>query len=482
MIEVHRREKVLLDKIKNTPKAVKASIVIFLASFISQGISFFTTPVFTRLMSIEEYGIIAQYNSWLSIITVFSTLSLSAGVFQVAMSEFEKDRDRFVFSTMVLSNVATLCIYAVIFIFINKFTVIFELPISLIVLMFLYDMFYPAMLMWLARERYEYNYVKVAVISIGAALVSQIISVVCVVLAKDTNLGIVKAWSSAIPLCIFSIALYIAMAKKSKFRVSGEYIKYALLFNLPLLIHYLAQYVLRSTDKIMITHYLGEGATGIYSLTTTIASISTLAWAAMNSSLTPTIYDNLKFKNYNVINKAVLAVTALFGLCCFCVALVGPEVVYILGSSKYSSGIYLIPPIAASCLLQAVYSNYSSIAFYYHKRLSTCIMTIIAAVLNIGFNYLLIPKFGFLGAAYATEIAYFVYTFLHFMNYKRIVGKEAVYNNKSIWGITIAISVLCLATVFLYPFPIVRWGTILVFGAIAIIQRKKILKLVLKKK
>ena len=63
MIEVHRREKVLLDKIKNTPKAVKASIVIFLASFISQGISFFTTPVFTRLMSIEEYGIIAQYNS-----------------------------------------------------------------------------------------------------------------------------------------------------------------------------------------------------------------------------------------------------------------------------------------------------------------------------------------------------------------------------------------------------------------------------------
>lgn len=471
----------MLENIKNMPKAVKASIVIFLASFISQGISFFTTPIFTRLMSIEEYGIIAQYNSWLSIITVFSTLSLSAGVFQVAMSEFDKDRDRFVFSAMVLSNVATLCTYGVIFIFLNKFTVIFELPISLIVSMFLYNMFYPAMLMWLARERYEYNYVKVAVISIGAALASQIISVLCVVLIKDTNLGIVKAWSSAIPLCVFSIFLYLSMAIKSKFKVSGKYVKYALLFNLPLLIHYLAQYVLRSTDKIMITHYLGEGSTGIYSLAETIASISTLAWAAMNSSLTPTIYDNLKIKKYDVINKAVIAVTALFGLCCFCVALVGPEVIYILGSSKYASGIHLIPPIAASCLLQAVYSNYSSIAFYYHKRFSTCIMTIIAAMLNIAFNCLLIPRYGFIGAAYATEIAYFIYTFLHFLNYRRIVGKEYVFDNKSIWEITAIITTLCLASSFLYPYPIARWGLIFIFAVVAIMKRKLILGLVLKK-
>ena len=77
---------------------LKSSAVLLVATFITHAMSFITTPIFTRIMSVEEYGLVAQYNSWLKIITIFATLSLAAGVFQVAMNEFRDDRNRYTFS------------------------------------------------------------------------------------------------------------------------------------------------------------------------------------------------------------------------------------------------------------------------------------------------------------------------------------------------------------------------------------------------
>jgi O-antigen/teichoic acid export membrane protein len=460
-------------------QALMSSIMIALASFITQGINLITTPIFTRVMSVEEYGLVAQYNSWLNIITVFATLSLSAGVFQVAMSEFPNDRDRFTFSTMILSNISTVVVFVIVFAIERVKKGIFDLPVSLLILMFLYTLFSPAMSLWLSRQRYEYSYKKVFIISSLSAIASQLVSLICVLSFSQFNLGEVKLWSSGLVMILFSIGLYASMAIKVKFSFSLHYMKYALLFNLPLLIHYLAQYALRSTDKIMITSFWGVGATGIYSLGATIANIAIIAWSAIAASLTPYIYENLKTHNYKKINDAVLGGSLFFGVCCLIVAFIGPEVVYVLGSSKYMEGIYLIPPIAASCLLQAIYSHYASVAFYYHKRISTSVMTIVAAVINLGLNYVLIPRYGYVAAAYTTEIAYIIYTILHYLNYRRIVQTDRIYNDKAIWGMTVGITICCLGAALVYENPIIRYSVILIMFVVAFVFRKRILNIAL---
>ena len=48
-------------------------------------IAFLTTPIFTRIMSAEEYGVVSVYNSWISILTVVLTLQLATGVYNKAM-------------------------------------------------------------------------------------------------------------------------------------------------------------------------------------------------------------------------------------------------------------------------------------------------------------------------------------------------------------------------------------------------------------
>ena len=457
------------------PLSIKSSFAILISSFVTQAISFLTTPIFARLLSLDEFGLITQYNSWNSIISVFATLSLSAGVFQVAMNEYPNDRDKFTFSALILSNICTVFVYGIIFGFPSFFVSFFKLPISMIILMFAFTLFVPAMNMWIARQRYELNFKSVLLISVGTALLSQVVSIVTVSLKMGNHLGIVKAWSQGGVMIVVSIGLYFYIAKKAKFKPNPQYIKYAFVFNAPLLIHYLAQYALRSTDKIMITSFIGESATAVYGLGATVANIATLLWSAMAASLVPYIYDKLNKREFKSINKMVIIVEAVFGLGCIIVAIIGPEVIYILGSAKYKAGIPLIPPVAASSLLYAVYSFYSTIALYHHKRASTAVMTVIAAIINFGLNYVLIPKFGFVAAAYTTEAAYLVYTVLHFINYRRIVGKERIYNDGAIFGIVIITTLLCLTVGALYNYIYIRYGIVIVIIILLVIFRKFLL-------
>ena len=54
--------KVMRPKLRiNT--GVKASAVYTIASFITKGISIITIPIFTRIMSTEQIGIVTTYNS-----------------------------------------------------------------------------------------------------------------------------------------------------------------------------------------------------------------------------------------------------------------------------------------------------------------------------------------------------------------------------------------------------------------------------------
>ena len=68
--------KALWNKFKNMPQSLKATLVFAIASFATSGINYLTTPIFTRLLSGAEYGTVAVYNSWYSIVRVFASMTL----------------------------------------------------------------------------------------------------------------------------------------------------------------------------------------------------------------------------------------------------------------------------------------------------------------------------------------------------------------------------------------------------------------------
>ena len=81
------------------PQGVKASIAFFIASLITKGIGYITTPLFTRLLSAEEFGQVSVYLTWMQVFGIVAMFCLSYGVFNNGMVDFSEQRDEYSFSS-----------------------------------------------------------------------------------------------------------------------------------------------------------------------------------------------------------------------------------------------------------------------------------------------------------------------------------------------------------------------------------------------
>ena len=69
--------------------------------------------IFTRLLTTEQYGLLTVYQSWMAIISVFTTLNLSAGVFNNGMIKYPGQKNQFLSSLLGLSTTVTAVFFIV---------------------------------------------------------------------------------------------------------------------------------------------------------------------------------------------------------------------------------------------------------------------------------------------------------------------------------------------------------------------------------
>ena len=102
----------ITSKYRSLSVQAKAALWFTICSFLQKGISFITVPIFTRLMSTEEYGTYTVYLSWLQILTIMTSLYLFNGVYDNAMAKYEKQRDEYTSAMQGLTLVITGAVFA----------------------------------------------------------------------------------------------------------------------------------------------------------------------------------------------------------------------------------------------------------------------------------------------------------------------------------------------------------------------------------
>lgn len=149
--------KSLFSRYKSMPAAAKCSIWFAICSVIQKGISLITVPIFTRLLTTEQYGEFSVYQSWYAVISIFATLNLCAGVFNNGMTKYPNEREKYMSSMQGLSTVVTLllfCVYLPLKDIINDLT---GLSTLLMLTIFAECFAAPALAFWSARQRYEFK-------------------------------------------------------------------------------------------------------------------------------------------------------------------------------------------------------------------------------------------------------------------------------------------------------------------------------------
>jgi len=465
-----------MKAISKMSKGVKASIALFLSSVLIKGISYITTPIFTRLLTAEEYGKVSIYFTWAQVFGLIAMFCLSYGVFNNGMIDYPDKRDEYAFSMLVLSNIITACFSALLLIAYPVIRLFINLPYPLLILMCLSFFLMPAYNFWITRQRFEYKYKALTIVSISSAVLSTTCALLFVLLNDDGQRLYPRLLGGEIVLFLFYIFFYVFLAVKAKGRINTKYWREALVFNLPLIPHYLSTYLLGSSDKIMISYLINDSATAYYSVAYAIASIALIIWTAMNASLLPYTYEKCKANRYSDINKITIPLLFLFAVGCIVVIMIAPEVIKVMATQEYVEAVYVIPPVVGGVFFQVQYYIYANIVYYYKKSKYVMIGSIVSVTVNIVLNYFCIKEWGYIAAGYTTLVCYLLQAIIDYFALKKVV-KTDVYNMKFIALISLFVLIISLAGVFLYEYSIIRYALITLIVVLLLVFIKPIIKL-----
>ena len=469
--------KKLIDRYQKLPIQVKASLWFLICSFLQKGISTITTPIFTRLMSTSEYGSYNVFNSWLSIIMIIVCMNISAGVYTQGLVKFEKERN--VFSSSLQGLTLTLLVgWSVIYVLFRDFwNAAFSLTTVQMFAMLVMIWTSSVFAFWASEQRVKLSYVKLVVITLLISLAKPLVGIVFVIHAED------KVTARILGLVLVELigysGLFISQMVRGKKFFSARFWKYAIIFNLPLIPHYLSQIVLNSADRIMISRMVGESEAGIYSLAYSISMIMTLFSNALGQTISPWMYQKIKDKRSADISSIAYASMILIAGVNILLILFAPEIVRIFAPAQYYDAIWVIPPVAMSVYFMYVYDLFAKFAFYYEKTGYIMLASVAGAVLNIILNRIFIGKYGYIAAGYTTLICYVIYAIAHYIMMRivcrKYIGNERVYDLRILLGITGTFIGLAL-----YQYSVLRYCFVGIIFVVVILKMKMIIKSVKK--
>lgn len=473
----------LWGKYKSLPDAAKVSLWFIICSVLQKGMSFLTTPIFTRIMTTEHFGQVTLYNSWINIVCIFTTLNLQHGSFNTAQVKFSEDRKVYTSSIQGLVFLISALALVVAIVFRNFFTGLMELPFIILLVMIVNIFARFNSELWMSNCRFDAKYKAMSAVIILSSVLAQVLGVLAVTLSEEK--GYMRIVAVAIVEMLFGFAIAVYNFSRGKKLFVKKYWKFALGFNLPLIPYYLSQIVFSVSDRIMISSMAGTDKAGIYGLAHTIALLLVFVITAIRNSYTPWFFKHLKSQETAPIKKFNLAISAAVGGILLLFTFVAPELLLLMGGQTYYEAVWIIPPLVAGVLFEFFTDPACNVLFFFEKKGSLVAATIGCAVFNIIFNYIGIKLIGYYAAAFVTLVSYILFwLFLHVCA-QRICKKNG-YDSKHILPIRgqmllgLGFLLLTAGCTALYPVWYARYGILLVVVIIGLINYKKVIALVQK--
>ncbi len=443
----------------------KAALYYMVCQILVKGMSFITTPIFSRILSKEEYGNVSNFFAWQALLLPLVTLDLRVTINR-SRYEMAEDNDSYLSTILLTSNVIT--ILALIIIELNQrfFVSLFSMDMKYIRILLLYIIFQTAF----DYQQIQYNifhryklYVFYTMISVFTSLA---LSVVLVLLMDNRFEG--RIYGGVIPAVIIDAIIYFGILKRS-YKPRLKYVKYAINIAVPLIPSALSSTILSTSDRAMITGFCGSEQTALYSIAYSVSSIAGIIWQALNQAWGPWLYDHLNEKKYADIKKFSNKFSLIYGSLAVGIILISPEIVYFMGGKEYMETVNVMPPVILAMVFQFFYAFYFDTEYFYGETYVISIGTGIAAMVNIALNFVFIPRYGYIAAAYTTMIGYLIMLIYHFLIVKFKLKKSYIYDTKYFIGVITGLVMIQLMAIFIYQRRLIRYAIIILYSILLLL-------------
>ena len=452
-------------------KIVKNTTVLLISQVLSFLLAFFYTIYYANYLGAAGFGILSAAIALAGILTIFTDLGLSA----LTVREVARDKDlarKYMGNTTIIKLIFSAITFLATFIIVQLFVQDQQSAIVLyiITIAFILNVISGTFsAVFQAYEEMEYQSV--------ATVLNSILMFAAVYIAIFYNANIM-AFAMIYLIINFIILLFnviICLWKfvVPKFEVDFQFWKALIMEAYPLAIASIFALIAFKIDTIMLAFISGDVATGLYSAAYKllealmfIPSVYATALLPVFSKFHVSSQDSLQFSYYKSFKYlSMLGIPIAVGT-----TLLADQIITFIYRNGFTEAtiilqilIWAIPIIFVSYVLGASITSIN-------RQHETVRISFLCMLLNVGLNLLLIPTYGYLGAAIVTvitEFSLFIFYFHLISKYLCKIKLREVLMKPLIASLVMALFIILVKTNL---FVVIAIATIIYFAVLILLK------------
>ena len=404
----------MLNKVR---KIGKNTIYYGLGNILNKSLGFVLIPIYSRVIPIEQYGVLAIVELFIILFLALLNFGITSGHERYFFIEKTKNE----YGVFLFNNVVGLLLFSLIslgiftffrsqisFLFWGTSDYSYYILLGLIITFVEINNLIPFQVLQYDGKPLNYiitNFVRLMISAVGTIyfVLSLRLGIVGILYGRLVGSGLTMLYQ-----------FLTVLIPRMHTRIDFTKVKMTVHYGLPLSISLIGYLIFASSDRYMINWLLDERQTGMYGFGYKIANIVMLLVQSIGIGYLPSMYqqekeaDNIRFYRKMLFYYTFLMSYAVLFFLFFYKILLWP-IVY---SSEYWSGVSIVPVMSMAFLIMGMNYFVNIGLTLKNKTRYYIIPTFVAALVNIGLNFIFIRRFGFVGAAYSALISQSLNTLL----------------------------------------------------------------------
>lgn len=397
----------------------KQTAIYGVSTIVVRFLSYLLTPIYTRVFSQAEYGVVTDIYALIPFALVLLSMGMESSYFRFAAKaeaeggDVKRNKARVFATTWGATIVASIIFFVVV--------MLWKMPIAkamgavyaanpeyVIMVAGIIVLDVMAMLPF-SRLREQgragkFVFLKACsvVINVGLATAFLLMGLF------ENSFGVGWVFATNLIASAATLVLILPTTNRILPRINWRLLRRILIYSLPLLIGGIAGTANEFIDRQMIKYIIPEDSMaqlGVYGAITKIAVVMLLFTQMYRLAAEPYFLANFSKEEFVESNAAAMKYYIIASMAIFLGIALFRDLFALIVGGAFREGVYILPVILGANILAGVWLNLS---FWYKREEKTryaIYVTFIGLAFTVGMNLLLLPKWGYYGAAWARFIA-----------------------------------------------------------------------------
>lgn len=440
---------------------IKNTLIFTLGNLGSKVIIFFLIPLYTNVLTTEQYGVTDLVTTIITVAVPILTLNICESVMRFGLDRDSNREQNIQIGTVVLLTGMLIGLIII------PLTSYYEPVSEYSIYIYFYVFTFASSQLYLCDLRGKEMLLQYSIGSILQTLLIALFNILFLVVLRLQIRGYLLAYILANAI----VAIYAIVIGKSyrayRFdKLNMMAIKPMVKYSVVLIPNSFMWWVMNSSDRIMVTAMIGAAANGIYAVSYKIPTLLSVCTNIFNQAWGYSAIKEDGAEDKEIFNNSILRILTSFSMLAAIVilAITKPFLSIYVNESYYEAWKYVPFLLIGSTYLTL--GTFEASSYQVHKdSFGYLFSAMFGAIFNIVLNYILIPYIDVYGAAIATCVSYILvfafrsihtrkYIHYHVLSREFIVGTvlltfetAAIYIDNSV-GLAVQFGIALIAVIY----------------------------------